>query len=73
MIGDITPLFSLPSCCKDETDQFPIVIDAVCNYTNVDLATDGDAPRRRILSGMMKHVQDNGMHMIMKMPLFDFY
>ena len=73
--GHITPLFSLPSCCKDETDQFPIVIDAVCNHTNVDIiATDGDATRRRILSGMMKHVQDNGMHMIMKkMPLFDLY
>ena len=68
-------LFSLPSCCKDETDQFPIVIDAVCNHTNVDIiATDGDATRRRILSGMMKPVQDNGMHMIMKkMPLFDLY
>ena len=27
--GHITPLLSLPSCCKDETDQFPIMLDAV--------------------------------------------
>ena len=40
---------------------------------NVDIiATDGDATRRRVLSGMMKPVKDNTVQVQMKkMPLFD--
>ena len=50
--GHVTPLLSLPSCCKEETNQFSVMINAVCNQTKVHVfATDGDATRRRVSVG----------------------
>ena len=69
----MTPLLSLPSCCKEETNQFSVIINAVCNQTKVDVfATDGDATRRRVFCGMMNPIKDKEINALMKrMPLFD--
>ena len=31
--GHVTPLLSLPSCCKEETNQFSVMINDVCNQS----------------------------------------
>ena len=69
----MTPLLSLPSCCKEETNQFSVMINDVCNQTKVDVfATDGDATRRRVFCGMMKPIKDKEINALIKrMPLFD--
>ena len=71
--GHVTPLLSLPSCCKEETNQFSVMINAVCKQTKVDVfATKGDATRRRVFCGMMKPIKDKEINALMKrMPLFD--
>ena len=69
----MTPLLSLPSCCKEETNQISVMINDVCNQTKVDVfATDGDATRRRVFCGMMKPIKDKEINALMKrMHLFD--
>ena len=71
--GHVTPLLSLPSCCKEETNQFSVMINAICNQTKVDVfVTDGDATRIRVFCGMIKPIRDKEINAVMKrMPLFD--
>ena len=71
--GNVTPILSLPLCCKTDNEQFTKMIEAVSQNLQVDVfATDGDAMRRRVFNSMMKPINNSGVKKILeKLPLFD--
>ena len=68
-------ILTLPSCSKTESDQFISMIDSVCDNIQPDIiATDGDAMRRKVLSGRDKLIKDKDIRTILgKLPLFHLH